>query len=824
MSNGSINEKTTDHQYTADHLRYFADRCIPIADANKAGFRSMSRKEVELSAKRLGLPVVPSGGLLMPYPTALDEIQRCRLRLDDVVVIEGEPGVNEHRGEDLPRYVTQKGVEPIPYLTPTLPRSTWSDTSIPLHIVEAPPKALSMTAAGFPAIGLAGVEIGAVDVEQWRKNKTVSMHRELARIAWKGRRAVVMFDAGITNNPRVALGAAKLTYALESEGANVYLAILPLYTAHMSGDDYYDPKDQGPDDYLHRNGLDALRRIIEDAGPASPAARARRVVQLPREQWADAAKTLLHDMTFVAALYVGGRMEIANVATIWKPLGIGKRELAEKVNVFAGRIREGAPEQDEKYHPTDKGNAERLIDKYGSLFRYVPQLGEFVVWDDRRFVRDAEGLRVRAFAKKVIEAMHEEAKELTGDAAEQLRDHATRSESLRAITAMVEGTKDDRRILIDAKVLDADLWLFNCNNGTLDLRTGSLRPHSPADLITKLAPVDYIKDAPRPLHQQYLERVQPDPEIRHYLQLRDGSKLVGLVRDQVFDVHHGAGGGGKGTRTRYMSRILGDYAAKVPRSIFEKTRNEQHPADKMMLFGLRFAYGTEADPHLNVDQIKELTGNDAVTARGMGMDWLTFEPTYQLEMQMNKPPVIREAHDDGIWRRLRIVPWTVAIPDAEQDKELDVKLKAEDEGILAWLVEGCLAWQRDGLPKPPAIVAATQTFKASQDDFANFLDECFEVRDPARTDAVVLSEDIRGALVAFVADGNVEGRMKTTNQYITSELQRRGFTKLLDGKSRRAIWKGLALRRTELPTETLVTEAAEQVVLPETNVLDEFDL
>lgn len=343
----STTEKPQFHEH---HERYLKARSVPPEYAHAAGVSSLgtaSRVVVESMKKSFpGLFVPPVGSLMVPYEVgALDKINRARLRPDEDFYWKGEHGQEEKL--DLPRWIAQKNVPVVPYFPPQVfVESITGDATVPLHIVEAPIKALALSANGFPAIGLGGVEAGFHDREEWKKSKHLAIHQELARIQWKGRTAYVVYDAGVQNNPAVSLGAAKLSIVLRDAGAHVKLVPLPLlHVQEMSVDEcvVYGVKDQGPDDFLGRhgsNGQEKLRELIDRAVPADPVERAKLVQAMDvgkAAQQEEAAK-LLDDLTFVAGLHVGGGVVVDRVTAAFDKLGIKKKSVQEKIHRLRDRL------------------------------------------------------------------------------------------------------------------------------------------------------------------------------------------------------------------------------------------------------------------------------------------------------------------------------------------------------------------------------------------------------------------------------------------------------------------------------------------------------
>lgn len=332
------------------HVEYLKKRAVPLEFALEAGLRSMPEPTPAiaraLKAHFRSLPLPPVSGLLVPYKIdALDGIRRCRIRPDQEFYWkedDGAPGGPAKKIE-VPRWLAQKDVAVVPYFPPQI-QSAFKDVATPLHIVEAPVKALSLTANGFPAIGLGGVEAGFADREEWKKHKHLSINKELARIDWRKRPAFVVYDAGIQNNPRVALGAAKLALVLKDAGANVHLAFLPLVVMNdVSIDEAmtYEGQDQGPDDFLGRHGKDGpakLREIIDTAVPADPVDRAKLAMAKGNASKQEAVVALLADLTFVAALHIGGHVAVDQVAAIVSKSGIKRRTIQEAIKRLQDRL------------------------------------------------------------------------------------------------------------------------------------------------------------------------------------------------------------------------------------------------------------------------------------------------------------------------------------------------------------------------------------------------------------------------------------------------------------------------------------------------------
>jgi P4 family phage/plasmid primase-like protien len=381
---------------------------------------------------------------------------------------------------------------------------------------------------------------------------------------------------------------------------------------------------------------------------------------------------------------------------------------------------------------TDLGNAERLVARHGPDLRFCHPWKRWLVWDGRRWKDDDTG-RARHRARHTVRSILAEA--MTIDDDERRKGHAAfalASEKRDRITALLYLAEAEAGVPILPGEMDSDPWLFNCKNGTIDLRTGELRPHRREDLITKLCDVDYDPEASCPLWRGTLDKffARADPGrqagLVDYWQRLCGYALTGVVRDHLMPIAFGKGDNGKSTILGTLIDVFGpDYAMKCPPDMLMAKKTDSHPTDRADLFGKRLvvALETAEGRRLNETMVKELTGGDAIRARRMHENFWEFKPTHTLMMATNHKPVIRGT-DTGIWRRLKLVPFTVRIGDAEAIKDMPERLRAEWPGVLAWCVRGCLEWQRRGLDTPEEVTEATAGYRAEQDVIGLFLGEC----------------------------------------------------------------------------------------------------
>lgn len=419
---------------------------------------------------------------------------------------------------------------------------------------------------------------------------------------------------------------------------------------------------------------------------------------------------------------------------------------------------------------TDTSNAERWVELHGHRFRWHPGRACWMVWSGKRWAVDETGDALRA-TKDVADSWMTRDAVVKAHSSAELRafeKHSARSGSAAARVAMLRLAAAEDGVAVGTDQWDADPWLLNVENGVIDLRTGRLQAHDARAYASKLAPTVYDPDATAPTFLRFLEGALPANDVRAFVQRQLGYALTGVIREHVLPVWYGAGGNGKGTLQNAVSGVLGDYARAVPADLLmKKTGGDQHPTERAMLMGLRLAFAseTEAGRQLAESTVKSLTGGDPITARFMRQDYFSFLPTHKLVMSTNHRPVIK-GNDAGIWRRVRLVPWETT--PRTIDTTLGEQLAKEGPGILRWLVEGCLQWQRDGLGSAAQIDQATTAYRHEQDVCAAFLEEC-TTRQP---DGTVGSAELFGAYRAWCVES---GERHWTQRAFVAALQERGW-------------------------------------------------
>lgn len=384
----------------------------------------------------------------------------------------------------------------------------------------------------------------------------------------------------------------------------------------------------------------------------------------------------------------------------------------------------------------DTGNANRFAATFSDQVRYVPERRKWLIWQGQRWAYDTVG-QITEMAKRVAQNIYDEIAVAADDAARKaIAQHARNSLHAQRLKAMVELAQSIPALVAPVATLDAGDMLLGVENGVVDLRTGQLRDATREDLITRQAPVRFDPKAKCPRFNKFLRTVtQADQALIGYLQRVSGYSLTGKTGEQCLFFLYGHGANGKSTYLNLVRDLLGsDYALQTPsETLMEKRfKNGSGPSpDLARLHNIRLTTANEVEEgsSLAESMIKQMTGGDVVTARNLYENHFQYLPKYKLFIAGNHKPIIK-GDDDGIWRRVHLIPFEVQIPEAQRDPKLPEKLRQELPGILNWAIQGCRAWQKSGLQVPPKIRDAVTRYREEMDIMKHWLEECCDL-DPA---------------------------------------------------------------------------------------------
>ena len=440
---------------------------------------------------------------------------------------------------------------------------------------------------------------------------------------------------------------------------------------------------------------------------------------------------------------------------------------------------------DESVWGTEDALALSFTRRYHRDWRYVAGWGKWLVWDGQRW-RTEDTLAATDLIRSVCRQ--------TALRADNPR-VATKLASAGTVSGVERLARADRRHAATTDEWDADPWLLNTQGGVLDLKTGRMRPHERTDRMTKITTATPGGDCQT--WRQFIDEVTGgDKELEFYLQRMVGYALTGSTQEHALFFLYGTGANGKSVFVNTLATILGDYATNAPMDTFMETRTDRHPTDMAGLRGARFvaAIETEQGKRWAESKLKNLTGGDKISARFMRQDFFEFFPQFKLFVAGNHKPAIRNI-DEAMKRRLHLIPFTITVPPERRDKNLQQKLLAERDGILAWAVQGCLDWQRHGRLKPPQrVVDATEEYFEAEDALGRWLDERCVRETCAKSLTAELFNDWKQW--AEAAGEFVGAQRRFSDQLIT-----RGLEKWRNGMGVRG-FQGIGLKHPSIPAYT----------------------
>ncbi len=458
-----------------------------------------------------------------------------------------------------------------------------------------------------------------------------------------------------------------------------------------------------------------------------------------------------------------------------------------------------AASENHPYAMTDLGNAERFAAIYGHCVRYDVSEGCWRFWDGKRWAKDRK-MRAILLCKRTVRNIPKEALALPKNNTEDklfglLLEWARKSESRERINAMLELAKSQPGIPVDKNDLDQDQFLFNCVNGTIDLRTGGIYPHRKEDMISTLSSVEYIPGHIDPKWEAFLaDATGNNPDTIGFLQIAAGYSLTGDISEEKIFMIHGPKNSGKTTYLEALKKMMGEYARTVNLDMFAKKRDggSSPSNDIAALVGIRLAAGSEIEKGREVAEalIKNLSGGEEITARFLFKEYFSFMPQFKIWMALNHAPKV--SPDDGaIWRRLFRIGFDISVPPEKKDKSLKPYLVDPQRGgkaVLAWAVAGCLKWQKEGLNIPEAVTSSTLKYREESDPLNPFFEDCLEFAEELWTSWI----DIVGAYQTHCREYGTPVKYQVAPKTIQERLKDRACR--VQRKHSGRGWQGVGLK------------------------------
>jgi putative DNA primase/helicase len=451
---------------------------------------------------------------------------------------------------------------------------------------------------------------------------------------------------------------------------------------------------------------------------------------------------------------------------------------------------EPAPQPLHEMHYTDLGNAQFLMDTYDNIFHYCKTFTKWFIWTGSNWQIDTTG-KIKEYAIDSVKKIRQQGMATTDpELGKHLISHAIKSESNARINAMVQLSEGLPAVAISPEDLDQNGMLLNCENGIIDLKTGKLLPHKKEYLLTKTAITQYDESAKCPMWEQFLSDIMLDrPELINFLQRMAGYSITSNMEEQCFFILYGKGENGKTTFVETIQKILNDYATVASADTLLVKRGDAVPNDLAILRGSRLASVSETGSgrHLNEALVKQITGGGQISARFLYGEYFVFNPTFKIWIDTNHKPSIKGT-DHAIWRRVRLIPFEFQVDPLLRDNDLGQKLLQEKEGILNWLIQGCLKWQKEGLQIPQEIANATAAYQEDEDVLGDFINEYCDVDENAK----ILFKELYQTYLEYCKENNQEAYSITK---FGKMLQEREYQKIRQTTGDKSImYKGLRLK------------------------------
>jgi len=440
---------------------------------------------------------------------------------------------------------------------------------------------------------------------------------------------------------------------------------------------------------------------------------------------------------------------------------------------------------------TENAMAVEFIDGNQTILRYVPSWKKWLAWDSKRWKIDIDQSRTTRLARRLVRNYWDRMRGIQSEEQqEKWAEFCRRANRKTTIENVVSLARCDGRTTIDHELLNQNTYFLNLQNGTLDLYTSEFRDHRQTDAITQIANVEYDPKASCPKWRAFIDLIfGSDDEAKRYIQALLGYSCSGDVGEHILPICYGSGANGKSTLWNAIVELLGDYAMLAPSKLLLGTTNE-HDTIIASLYQRRLVAISEPDEgaKLREARVKELTGDEQITARRMREDYWSFRRTHKFWLSTNHLPQINGT-DEGIWRRIKLIPFRVdlrqvtkPIPDYHK-----LLIGEEGPGILNWLIEGFQDWRNNGFIEPQSVISETATYRGSADELGRFIADCCEVS----PELVVASSEL------FEAYRNWGGQQSQTRFSIAMQSRFNCETRTFGRHRNKRVFEGCALSKVE---------------------------
>ncbi|MBY7111398.1 DNA primase [Bacillus sp. 17RED48] len=463
------------------------------------------------------------------------------------------------------------------------------------------------------------------------------------------------------------------------------------------------------------------------------------------------------------------------------------------INEDAVEVVEDKPKK--KFRLTELGNAERIAYEYGHVIKYVSDIGWYI-WDGKRWKLDTKK-EIERITAKVLRSLYKSEDELETKWARMCERRNIRMNSIKDLMPLVPGEREE---------FDKYKYLFNVENGIVDLKTGKLQQHDRELGLTKITNVSFDENAKCPTWLAFLDQIfLGDKDLVEYMQRLIGYSLTGDISEQIMMFLVGGGSNGKSTFINTIKDLIGEYGKQAKSDTFIKKKDTGANNDIARLVGARFVSAIESEEgeKLSESFVKQITGGEPVLARFLRQEYFEFIPEFKVFFTTNHKPVIGGL-DEGIWRRVKLIPFNLNLPSHKRDKRLPEKLSLEMPGILNWVIEGCMKWQQGRLKEPKVVAEATGKYKDDMDILAPFLDEVCYVDDRENESITIEAKELYNVYERWCFNS---GERALGNRSFYRMLETKGFGKA-KGNGNKTFLTGITLNERK-PVTKGVTESEE---------------